>query len=268
MSPIMNSTGLSRVWCKSHRLIPSGNDNQTILSWSVDCGAAKRSGSFRTGAGDLTETVCVTGPADGFEIVVVGVVETRDSAGVLQGHKEKVMPSAYLRPTQQTTPDVAIRELGERAVANCAPTAWLDKAHALSKAVSDAVAYETGETEPATTAADALAGGKGVCQDHAHVLIAAARCLDIPARYVTGYLHSDADGQAHGASHAWAELFVTGLGWVGFDAANGCCPNELYVRLASGLDALDAAPIRGVIEGQVSENLTAKVVVSEVAQQQ
>jgi transglutaminase-like putative cysteine protease len=90
----------------------------------------------------------------------------------------------------------------------------------------------------------------------------------MPARYVTGYLYSDANGQAHGESHAWAELYVDGLGWVGFDAANRCCPNDLYVRLGSGLDAQDAAPIRGLIEGQATEDLTAKVIVTDVAQQQ
>jgi transglutaminase-like putative cysteine protease len=79
--------------------------------------------------------------------------------------------------------------------------------------------------------------GEGVCQDHAHALISLARTIGLPARYVSGYLHADADGHAHEAAHAWAEVWVEGLGWIGFDAANRCCPDERYVRLGSGYDA-------------------------------
>ena len=120
-----------------------------------------------------------------------------------------------------------------------------------------------------TTAAEALSGGEGVCQDHTHALIAVAHAANIPARYVTGYLQADADGTQHGASHAWAELFVPELGWVGFDAANRCCPDERYIRLGSGYDAQDAAPIRGVVQGSTpEEHLEVEVVVANGQQQQ
>ena len=91
----------------------------------------------------------------------------------------------------------------------------------------------------------------------------------IPARYVTGYLQADEHGQQHEASHAWAELFVPELGWVGFDAANRCCPDERYIRLGSGYDAHDAAPIRGVVQGSAPEEyLEVEVVVANGQQQQ
>jgi transglutaminase-like putative cysteine protease len=115
--------------------------------------------------------------------------------------------------------------------------------------VADAIAYTPGETEHGTTAAEALALGHGVCQDHAHALIACALSLDIPARYVTGYLFASEETGLHEASHAWAELHVEGLGWVGFDVSNRCCPDERYIRLGSGADATEAAPIRGVAQG-------------------
>ena len=108
--------------------------------------------------------------------------------------------------------------------------------------------------------------GEGVCQDHTHALTAIARLRGLPARYVSGYLHSTIDGQAHDAAHAWAEIHVEGLGWVGFDAANRCCPDERYVRLGSGLDAADAAPIRGVALGTGSEDMDVSVRVEEMAQ--
>jgi transglutaminase-like putative cysteine protease len=108
--------------------------------------------------------------------------------------------------------------------------------------------------------------GSGVCQDHAQVLIGLARRRDMPSRYVTGYLHSDADGLVHEASHAWAELWVPDLGWVGFDAANRCCPDDRYIRIGSGFDAADAAPIRGLARGEAAESMD--VVVAVEAQQQ
>jgi transglutaminase-like putative cysteine protease len=111
-----------------------------------------------------------------------------------------------------------------------------------------------------------LAQGEGVCQDHAHVLIAAARSADIPARYVSGYLQSGSDGGDHEAAHAWAELHVPGLGWIGFDPANRCCPDARYIRLGSGLDARDAAPIRGISRGLGSESLAVTVAVQMAEQ--
>ena len=114
--------------------------------------------------------------------------------------------------------------------------------------VLGAVAYEIGHTSVTTTAEEALVAGHGVCQDHAQVLIAAARHLGFPARYVSGYLCPMEEGFP-AASHAWAELFVDGLGWVGFDPANRVSPDEHYVRVACGRDYHDAAPIRGLRRG-------------------
>jgi len=109
------------------------------------------------------------------------------------------------------------------------------------------VAYDTTASGSDTTAVAAFAARRGVCQDHGHIFIAAARSLEIPARYVTGYLLTDGgDSVAH---HAWAEALVPEIGWVGFDAANGQCPTERYVRLAVGLDAIEAAPVRGGAAG-------------------
>jgi transglutaminase-like putative cysteine protease len=97
-------------------------------------------------------------------------------------------------------------------------------------------------------------------------MIAAARTLEIPARYVSGYLFSgEGDARAE-ASHAWAELWIEGLGWVGFDASNDCCPDERYIRLGSGFDAIDGAPIRGISQGAGVEKLEVSVDVAQVQQ--
>jgi hypothetical protein len=106
----------------------------------------------------------------------------------------------------------------------------------------------------------------GFCQDHAQALIACARHAGFPARYVAGYLFSSEDGTPHEASHAWAELHVPGYGWIGFDPANRCCPDERYIRLGSGLDAAEAAPIKGIARGLGAESLSVTVAIQSQAQ--
>lgn len=248
---------------QSHRLTPSRFDGQHVVDWGVTVTGGVMGGTFRDGAGDMVQSWTVAGPVTEISVHVKGQVETRDLAGVLEGHRESVPPLAYLRHTAATQPDPAIADLARLYTPNDA----LGGAHALSAAVSDAIAYAPGATHGATTAAQALALGMGVCQDHAQVLIAAARVAGLPARYVSGYLQANADGAPHEAAHAWAELYVQGFGWIGFDPANRCCPDARYIRLGSGLDATDAAPIRGISRaagstGAASENLSVTVAIA------
>ena len=95
-----------------------------------------------------------------------------------------------------------------------------------------------------------------------HALIALAHCAGLPARYVTGYLLTGDDLAAGEAAHAWAEIYNDDLGWIGFDPANRCCPDERYIRLGSGRDAREAAPIRGVSRGGGGEAMDVSVVVA------
>jgi transglutaminase-like putative cysteine protease len=95
----------------------------------------------------------------------------------------------------------------------------------------------------------------------AHALIALAQSSGLPARYVTGYLLTGEE-EVNEAAHAWAEIHIESLGWVGFDPANRCCPDQRYIRLGSGRDARDAAPIRGVTRGGATEAMDVRVVVS------
>ena len=251
---------------QSLRLHPTQCENQQVIDWAVHVEGAARGAAFRDGAGDWVETVMLLGPVDRVTVGVAGEVETTDKGGVLHGNRERVPPEAYLRPSRATTADRALEELARDTVSGLSPTAVLDRAHALSGAVSNAIAYTPGQTEHGTTAAEALALGRGVCQDHAHALIAAALVLEIPARYVTGYLFSTEEEGEHEASHAWAELRIPDLGWVGFDASNKTCPDERYIRLGSGADAAEAAPIRGVLDGNGAENLDVRVVVKQSQQ--
>jgi transglutaminase-like putative cysteine protease len=134
--------------------------------------------------------------------------------------------------------------------------------------IRDRVEYRTGVTDTATTAAEALRPGNGVCQDHAHIFIAAARVAAVPARYVTGYLLTDDGSPVAEAHHAWAEAWVDGIGWIGFDVANRICPTDRYVRMVAALDAYGAAPIRGSRRGGGAEQLEVQVFVQQQSIQQ
>ena len=179
-----------------------------------------------------------------------------------------VVADVFLRTTRLTAPDAAIRAFAE----SCRGAERLPTLHAMLDALHEQVGYDTTTTGSATTAAEAFADKRGVCQDHAHIFIAAARVLGIPARYVTGYLLVDAgedsgavagDGASAVAHHAWAEALVADIGWIGFDPSNGQCPTDRYVRLAVGLDAAMAAPIRGVHAGAARESLDVAVEVRQ-----
>lgn len=248
---------------QSLRLTPSAFEGQKTHEWQIEVSDGIRGPGFRDGAGDWIEGWTVRGPIEEVTVRTLGRIDTRDTAGVLRGHRELIHPMTYLRETAATRPDDLLRDLAGQV--EDAPDT-LDLAHRLSRLVSDRIAFRPGVTRSGTTAAEALALGEGVCQDHTHALIAAARLRGLPARYVSGYLHSTIDGQAHDAAHAWAEIHVGQLGWVGFDAANRCCPDERYVRLGSGADAADAAPIRGVALGTGAEELDVRVRVEEMAQ--
>ena len=247
---------------QSHRLTPSRCAGQTVRSWDVTVSGGIKGGGFRDGAGDWVQAWSVPGPVSEITVQVRGVVETTNLSGVLQRHRETIPPQAWLRATTPTRADTALSELALSVRADDA----LALSHALAEAIAEAIAYRPGSTHAHTTAAEALALGEGVCQDHAHALIACARVRDMPARYVSGYLHATEDGTPHEAAHAWAEVWIQGLGWVGFDPANHCCPDERYIRLGAGADAREAAPIRGIARGNGKESLDVTVAVEAVQQ--
>ncbi len=254
-----------RTLVQSHRMMPSVFEGQKVLNWEVSVTSGQKGGGFRDGAGDWIQAWTVIGPVSEVEVVVQGLVETVDLAGVLRGHRETVCPDVYLRETHLTYADDKVQALAAGVDHGSGP---LSLAHALSHRVAEAITYRPGATDAATSASEAVERGEGVCQDHAHVLIALAKALGMPARYVSGYLLADSDGVAHEAAHAWAEVYVKDLGWVGFDPANECCPDDRYIRVGSGFDAQDAAPIRGIARGPGEESLVVTVKVEESAQTQ
>lgn len=249
------------------RLTPPSFDGQHVLSWTISAPGFDTHIAYRDGMGNQVHLTTVNTPHDGIVIEASGIVETEDGSGIVRGIPEVAPRRVFLRATPRTEPDKGIRDLAKSVSHGRVPTDTLDCLHSLMRTVAGAVKYEIGSTHAHTTAAEALAEGKGVCQDHAHVFISAARVIGIPARYVNGYFLAGtlAPAEAH---HAWAEAWVDGLGWVGFDPANNMCPTERYVRLACGFDAASAAPIRGTQKGGENEDLDVRVEVEQQGSQQ
>ncbi|MGV8997301.1 MAG: transglutaminase family protein [Parvibaculaceae bacterium] len=248
------------------RLRPLDTRSQRIVNWSVE---TPQNGSVREQRdvyGNVLQMLYVERPHTEIKIRVSGDVETSELNGVVASPVERFPPRFYLRKTLLTEADEQLKALAgaARAASDGTP---LDLAHHLMHKARDQLDYMIGETDATTTAAQALANGSGVCQDHAHVFIAAARELGIPARYVSGYLWTEA-GEQGDAAHAWAEAYIDDLGWVGFDVANRICPTEAHLRVASGLDYLEAAPIRGLRRGGGQETLDVRVHVAESGTQQ
>ncbi|REK74517.1 transglutaminase family protein [Paenibacillus paeoniae] len=137
---------------------------------------------------------------------------------------------------------------------------WLT---ALSDSIREQFTYDPGATTVNTTTSEIFAGKRGVCQDFAHLMIACARSVGIPARYVSGY-HFVGDLQGGfadfvQASHAWVEAYVPALGWCSFDPTNRDPVGERYVKLGHGRDYKDIVPVKGVYRGTGAQTLKVAV---------
>ena len=115
----------------------------------------------------------------------------------------------------------------------------------MNEAVAKSIKYVSGSTDIYTSAVDAVSLGTGVCQDFSHILVGLARFHGYPARYVNGFMLDDTD-VASNDTHAWAEIFIENLGWVGFDPCHGNCIDEKYVRVGCGYDFSFTSMIKGV----------------------
>jgi transglutaminase-like putative cysteine protease len=248
---------------QSLRLTPPTFDGQKVVSWDIEMPHIEDAVQFRDCFGNMAHLVAIPEPHSAITITARGIVETQDRAGSVRGLLETTPVRVYKRETPTTAPDETIRALA----AGIEGKGTLERMHALMAAVNEGVEYIVGVTDAHTSAADALREGRGVCQDHAHIFISAARVLGVPARYVNGYFVTGGEEPAE-AHHAWAEVWIDGLGWLGFDAANGLCPTERYIRLACGLDSGSAAPIRGTRRGGVEEVLDVVVEVQQQSAQQ
>jgi len=247
------------------RMTPGSHDGQYVADWQIDVSTDSRLQVHQDAFGNVTHVLTEAAIAD-LTVAVEGLIETHDTGGVLRGTDERFPPSLFLRATPMTEVNPAMatfsRELRSESEADV-----LGFLHGLMLQINDHMTFDEDPTNSGTSAVEAFAFKRGVCQDYAHIFIACARSAGVPARFVSGhFLRSD--GQVHQqAGHAWAEAFVPDLGWIGFDPANAICTTDAHARVAIGLDYLGAAPVRGTRYGGGTETLTVAVRVDQVGRQ-
>lgn len=243
----------SRSALQTIRLTPRSCDCQFIRNWRVEIDADARLEKCEDAYGNRMHLVSIEGPIERVVVTIEGEVDTVDCGGLVKGTLERQPEGLFLRDTELTLPSPAIRAYARNArAAEGGDT--LAALHRMNADLHARLRFDTDATHAATRAAEAFEGGHGVCQDFAQVFIAAARSLGLPARYVSGYfLRTDRPDQE--AGHAWAEVHVKALGWIGFDPAQGHCVTDRYIRVAIGADAREAAPLRGAQAGGTGEDL-------------
>jgi len=248
------------------RLTPRNHEGQHVIAWrldlSEDCLLRQHEDAF----GNIAHFFTAEGPFNELSVTVEGEVDTHDTHSIARGAIERFPPGLFLRETALTQPDDGIADFADSMRAD-AGTDPLPLLHGLMTALNREIKFDTDPTVSTTTAAEAFTLRRGVCQDLTHIYIAAARRLGFPARYIGGHFYRVDGVTEQEAGHAWAEVFIDDLGWVGFDPTNGIGTTEAHVRVAMGLDYLGAAPVRGTRYGGSGETLKVAVHVGQARQQ-
>lgn len=244
------------------RLTPKSSQIQEVIRWETIVEGGDKQLHFDDHHQNRVDLVAFHKDTRTLTITNRGLVETSSGAGVVAEHTGFAPLWLYTRSTPNTQAGAGIENLAAELGSPGDSSEVIGALHRLSGRIGELVSYESGQTDATSTAEEALSEGRGVCQDHAQILVSAARLMGFPARYVSGYLMMD-DRVEQDASHAWGEVWVDGLGWVGFDASNGISPDERYVRLATGLDYTEAAPVHGIRFGAAGESLAVSLQIQQ-----
>ncbi|PZO02718.1 MAG: transglutaminase [Hyphomicrobiales bacterium] len=253
------------------RLTPRDHDGQHVMSWRIEPNVDGLLRATQDPYGNIVHTFSADGPIAGMAIRIDGLIETTDLAGIVRGIIERVPVEVFRRDTMLTTSDEALRDFANDATREADTP--LSRMHALMDTLHEEVTCVATGQRTGIGASAAFAAREGIPQDIAHIFMACARHLGVPARYVSGYVaQSDASPETalphSSGAHAWAEVHLDDYGWIGFDAANGLCPIDTHVRIAAGLDFADAAPVRGARKGGDGEALAVTVSAREAGGRQ
>jgi len=260
------------------RLQPIMDEGQTILHYEFSVLVNKGEVSNFTGVfGNHASFIEIKAPYTELRIVSQSIVCIQDvpirtellhqprTLPMIWMPWDRVMLQAYLQP-----PELAESELFELAEY---AMSFVNKNHNdvfallndMNQTIYREFSYVPGETSLFTTPYQVYIMRKGVCQDFANLLICLARLLDIPARYRVGYIYTDGNYEnkiQSDATHAWVEIYLPYLGWLGFDPTNGCMAGKNHIKVACGRHYRDATPTSGTIfsaEGSPQETLTTSV---------
>lgn len=246
------------------RMLPHTGDEQWVLQANLDIRPSAAQHSYQDYWGTRVSTFEVLTPHRELSVTATSVVEVRarkedttdiDWAELPELPAHSTMFVEFTRQTALTEPTADLRKLADKARKQ--GQSVRETARAILDQIGSEMQYVTGVTGVHTTAADAWANRSGVCQDFAHLSLGALRHLGIPARYVSGYLHPNAEPQIGqtvvGESHAWVEYYSGS--WQGYDPTNRVDVGERHVLVARGRDYTDVSPLRGVYAGPSASEL-------------
>ena len=250
------------------RVTPLSTEYQVAVETAVEVAPATRAFRYWDYWGTLVDAFDLHHPHSELSVVSTSVVETSsppepstaagwedlDSGDVADRFAELLAPTSYVPALGGAGPEPDRSRPPAEAVE--AAAGW----------VRGRLRYDKGTTDVGTTAVDALRIGAGVCQDFTHLTLAVLRGMGIPARYVSGYLHSSEAAEVGtittGESHAWVEAWTGD--WWGFDPTHHCPVGERHVAVARGRDYVDVSPLKGVYHGSPPEALTVSVEITRV----
>lgn len=247
------------------RVTPSSFDGQQVIDWQINAECDVRLLPNRDGFGNEVSMLYCDGPLTRLVLSIRGEVLTENRHGIVHDAPDPLPPEVFLQQTALTRPTAEIIGFAEETTAG--EKDRIARLHLLMDTLHQRIRFDPDKSHVHRGAGEAFIEGTGVCQDHAHIFVAAARAIGIPARYVSGHLYRREGAVEQTAAHAWAEGWVDGLGWIGFDATNAMCPDDAYIRVAIGLDYQDAAPLSGSRAGGGTESLFVGVTVSQAQTQ-
>jgi len=250
------------------RLRPMDGNGQRCLEFELDVSSGIKPRTYRDGYGNNVHYFNLVRPHTSLSVTSRSVVETGLEIDRNPGEE---LVHDFLRYRAPVKDVPGIREMaGRHPISDRTSAESMELAlDELTRAISRDFAYDRAVTNVYSSVDEVLALRAGVCQDFAHLFIAVARAMGVPARYVSGYIHSGRTaGRARSvapASHAWAEAWVPGRGWVGYDATHPVRTTDHHERLAVGRDYSDAAPTRGIYVGSASGTMDVSVRTQEVS---
>ena len=237
---------------------PFSDSCQKVLNWSLSLTGAKEELTFIDSFNNNVNLIRIEPGIKDLVIECEGHVEVTDRSGILGYETSNIPLWVWTEQTNLSKPGPGIRKFAKGLPLKDD----ISDFHTLMELINSSLEFQKNTTDVETTAEEAFKKGSGVCQDFTNIFIACCRLHGLPARYVSGFLLLE-NKQIQEAMHAWAEVFVDGLGWVGFDTANKISPDDRYIRVAIGRDYSDAAPIKGVTLGVQHECLSVSISISE-----
>ncbi len=248
------------------RMTPQDHADQTVINWRIDVDRDVRLREGRDGYGNWTTMLYLDGPLDAIEIRVQGDVLTSGTEnGLVQGAIETLPPLFFHRTTPLTANSAEIQAFADQVCGGLVDDA--NRARMLNVALFERVKLQPGRSPKSRTAHQTLSEGWGNVRDCVQLLVASARAAGMSARFVSGHCLDSPLNHGHKSAHCWAEIYVEGRGWVGFDPAIGLPPGEMHVRVAIGLDARDATPLSGTRTGGGIEEMDVEVHIAHRGEQ-